>query len=151
MTVVDPKTLPPRLGSNYPEPYRSKLGGREKRVVGDAVGLKSFGVNLVRLPPGAVSAMRHWHTRQDEFVYVLEGTATLLSDAGKTPVPAGYCAGFPAGAQDGHCLVNESDRDVVYLEIGDRTPGDVSTYPDDDMMGKVVQSWAITRKDGSPL
>jgi uncharacterized cupin superfamily protein len=151
MTVVDPKTLPPRLGSNYPEPYRSKLGGREKRVVGDAVGLKNFGVNLVRLPPGAVSAMRHWHTRQDEFVYVLEGTATLLSDVGKTPVPAGYCAGFPAGAQDGHCLVNESDRDVVYLEIGDRTPGDVSTYPDDDMMGKVVQSWAITRKDGSPL
>jgi uncharacterized cupin superfamily protein len=119
--------------------------------VGDAVGLKNFGVNLVRLPPGAVSAMRHWHTRQDEFVYVLEGTATLLSDAGKTPVPAGNCAGFPAGAQDGHCLVNESDRDVVYLEIGDRTPGDVSTYPDDDMMGKVVQSWAITRKDGSPL
>ncbi|MCA3260712.1 MAG: cupin domain-containing protein [Telmatospirillum sp.] len=151
MTVLDPKTIAPRVGTNYPEPYRSKLGGREKRVVGDAVGLKNFGVNLVRLPPGAMSAMRHWHTRQDEFVYVLEGTAMLLSDAGKTPIPAGSCAGFPAGTPDGHCIVNETDRDVVYLEVGDRTSGDVSTYPDADMMGKFVHSWAMTRKDGSPL
>ena len=151
MTVLDPKTIAPRVGTNYPEPYRSKLGGREKRVVGDAIGLKNFGVNLVRLPPGAMSAMRHWHTRQDEFVYVLEGTATLLSDAGKTPIPAGSCAGFPAGKADGHCIVNEGDRDVVYIEVGDRSPGDISTYPDADMLGTFVHSWAMTRKDGSPL
>ena len=151
MSVLDPKTITPRTGTNYPEPYRSKLAGREKRVLGDAVGLRNFGVNLVRLPPGAMSAMRHWHSRQDEFVYVLEGTATLLSDAGKTPIPAGSCAGFPAGAPDGHCIANESDRDVVYLEVGDRASGDVSTYPDADMMATFVQSWAMTRKDGSPL
>lgn len=149
MSVLDPKTIVPRVGTNYPEPYRSQLGGREKRVLGDALGLKNFGVNLVRLPPGAMSAMRHWHARQDEFVYVVEGTATLLSNAGKTLIPAGTCAGFPAGEPDGHCLVNESDSDVVYLEVGDRTPGDVSTYPDADMMARSVQSWAMTRKDGS--
>jgi uncharacterized cupin superfamily protein len=151
MTVLDPKTIAPRMGSTYPEPYRSQLGGREKRVVGDAVGLKNFGVNLVRLPPKALSAIRHWHTRQDEFVYVLEGTATLLANDGKTLIPAGSCAGFPAGTADGHCLINETDQDVVYLEVGDRTPGDVTTYPDADMKATLVQSWAMTRKDGSPF
>jgi uncharacterized cupin superfamily protein len=151
MSVLDPKSLPGRTSSNYPEPLRSKLVGREKRPIGDALGLKNFGINHVRLPPGARSSLRHWHARQDEFVYVLEGTATLLTNAGKTPVPSGSCAGFPAGDADGHCLLNETDKDVVYLEIGDRTPGDVVEYPDDDLAAKGTSGWAMTRKDGSPL
>jgi len=151
MSVLDPKSVAARTGSAYPETLRAKVAGREKRMLGDVLGLKNFGVNYVRLPPGARSALRHWHRRQDEFVYVLEGTATLLTDAGKTPVPAGLCAGFPAGHADGHCLVNETDKDVVYLEVGDRTPGDTVDYPDDDLAAKSQSTWTMTRKDGTPF
>ena len=149
MSVLDPKSVAARTGSAYPEPLRGKVAGREKRALGDALGLKNFGVNCVRLPPGARSSLRHWHARQDEFVYVLEGTATLVTSAGKTPVPAGHCAGFPAGKADGHCLVNETQSDVVYLEVGDRTPGDTVDYPDDDLAARSQASWTMTRKDGS--
>lgn len=151
MSVLDPTSIAGRTSSNYPEPFRTKLAGREKRPLGDALGLKNFGVNHVRLPPGARSSLRHWHARQDEFVYVIEGTATLVTNAGKMLVPSGHCAGFPAGQADGHCLINETDKDVVYLEIGDRAPGDVVAYPDDDLAAKGTSGWAMTRKDGSPL
>jgi len=119
--------------SIYPEPYASLMRGRVKRQLGDAFGLKNFGVNLTRLEPGAMSALRHAHAKQDEFVYILEGTATLVTDEGRTPLRPGMCAGFPAGTGNAHHLKNESDQDVVYLEIGDRTPGDSAVWPDDDL------------------
>jgi len=119
--------------SIYPEPYASLMRGRVKRQLGDAFGLKNFGVNLTRLEPGAMSALRHAHAKQDEFVYILEGTATLVTDEGRTPLRPGMCAGFPAGTGNAHHLTNESDQDVVYLEIGDRTPGDSAVWPDDDL------------------
>ena len=125
---------PARLkSSNYPEPFFSRMAKRDKRPLGDLFGLSNFGVNLTRLAPGGSSALRHAHTRQDEFVYILEGRPTLVTDAGRTALKAGMCAGFKAGTGDAHHLVNESDEDVVYLEIGDRTRGDSSTYPDDDL------------------
>jgi uncharacterized cupin superfamily protein len=137
--------------SNYPEPYASRMGGREKRVLGDAFGLKNFGVNLTRLAPGAVSSLRHAHSRQDEFVYILEGRPTLLTDAGRTLLSPGMCAGFRAGSGDGHCLVNESDADVLYLEVGDRSPGDEGSYPDDDLQAMLVDGrWVFAHKDGRP-
>lgn len=143
---------PPRAKpSNYPEPFASRMAGRLKRPLGELFGLTNFGVNLTRLAPGAVSALRHAHTRQDEFVYVLEGNPTLHTDEGRTQLAPGMCAGFKAGTGNGHRLINESARQVVYLEIGDRTPGDEGSYPDDDLNATMVAGkWKFTRKDGSP-
>ncbi|MBL8381576.1 MAG: cupin domain-containing protein [Burkholderiales bacterium] len=143
---VAPRTRP----SNYPEPYASRMAGREKRALGEAFGLANFGVNLTRLAPGAFSALRHAHSRQDEFVYILSGHPTLCTDAGRTRLAPGMCAGFRAGTGDAHCLHNETDAEVVYLEVGDRTPGDAATYPDDDIQATLVAgAWQFTRKDGS--
>lgn len=137
--------------SNYPEPFASRMLGREKRALGDLFGLANFGVNLTRLAPGAVSALRHAHTRQDEFVYVLEGHPTLLTDEGRTTLGPGHCAGFRAGSGNGHCLLNETAHDVVYLEVGDRTPGDTASYPDDDLVATLLQGrWRFSHKDGTP-
>jgi uncharacterized cupin superfamily protein len=137
--------------SNYPEPFASRMKGREKRPLGDLFGLSNFGVNLTRLLPSAVSALRHAHTRQDEFIYVLEGHPTLYTNQGATPLAPGMCAGFKAGTGDGHMLANHTDRDVVYLEVGDRTSGDVGTYPDDDIQAVLVDGkWKFSRKDGTP-
>ena len=137
--------------SNYPEPFASRMGGREKKPLGDLFGLTNFGVNLTRLAPGAISALRHAHTRQDEFIYILEGEPLLITDAGETPLRPGMCAGFAHGTGDGHQLVNRSAADVVYLEIGDRTPGDTGSYPDDDLAAVAVGGgWRFTRKDGTP-
>jgi uncharacterized cupin superfamily protein len=137
--------------SNYPEPFASRMGGRVKKPLGDLFGLANFGVNLTRLAPGAVSALRHAHTRQDEFVYVLEGHPTLVTDAGETPLHPGMCAGFQAGTGDAHQLVNRTGEDVVYLEVGDRTPGDTGSYPDDDLQAVSVEGrWRFTHKDGTP-
>jgi uncharacterized cupin superfamily protein len=136
--------------SNYPELFVARLAGREKRPLGDLFGLTNFGVNLTRLPPGAMSALRHTHSKQDEFFYILEGTVTLITNAGETLVGPGMCAGFKAGNGDAHHLVNRSDRDVVYLEVGDRTPGDTGEYPDDDLQAVMVDGgWRFTHKDGS--
>ena len=132
--AVEAASAPPRTRpSNYPEPFASRVAGREKRPLGDLFGLTNFGVNLTRLAPGAVSALRHAHTRQDELVYILEGEPMLVTDAGETQLRPGMCAGFKAGTGDAHHLVNRTDRDVTYLEIGDRSPGDTATYPDDDL------------------
>jgi uncharacterized cupin superfamily protein len=150
--ALDPRELPEQSTTGYPEPYRSRVAGRHRRRLGDASGLRNFGVNLTRLDPGAESSMRHWHTKQDEFVYVLEGEVTLVTDAGRQKLTAGRAAGFPAGKADGHQLVNESAKAALYLEIGDRTPGDGATYPDVDMAAHVVHGkWQFTRKDGSPF
>jgi uncharacterized cupin superfamily protein len=136
--------------SNYPEPLRAQVAGREKRPLGDVFGLKNFGVNLTRLHPSAQSALLHRHSRQDEFIYVLEGSPTLVTDKGETTLAPGMCAGFPAGGI-AHHLVNRTSRDVVYLEIGDRAPGDEGSYPNDDLAARMGPdgTWHFTRKDGS--
>lgn len=137
--------------SNYPEPFAARMTGRRKQPLGDLFGLKNFGVNLTRLAPGAMSALRHAHTRQDEFVYVLQGNPTLRTDEGDTRLAPGMCAGFRAGTGNGHHLINETDEDVVYLEVGDRTPGDEAVYPDDDLKAAMVGgAWRFLHKDGSP-
>lgn len=144
---------PPRTKrSNYPEPFAARMAGREKRPLGDLFGLTNFGVNLTRLQPGGVSALRHAHSRQDEFVYILEGHPTLVSDSGDTRLCPGMCAGFRSGTGNGHHLVNTTTEDVLFLEIGDRTRGDAATYPDDDIRAGLGASgtWEFTRKDGTP-
>jgi uncharacterized cupin superfamily protein/catechol 2,3-dioxygenase-like lactoylglutathione lyase family enzyme len=142
---------PPRAKqTNYPEPFASRMAGREKRPLGDRFGLSNFGVNLTRLAPGGSSALRHAHTREDEFVYVLEGRPTLHTDEGRMQLAPGMCAGFKAGAGNAHRLVNETAEPVVYLEVGDRTPGDEVSYPDDDIAATLVDGrWVYARKDGS--
>lgn len=137
--------------TSYPEPFASRMAGRDKRPLGDLFGLVNFGVNLTRLRPGAMSALRHAHTKQDEFVYILQGHPTLHTDEGRTRLAPGMCAGFKAGTGNGHRLINETDEDVVYLEIGDRTPGDEGTYPDDDLKAQMVDGrWRFVHRDGSP-
>ena len=137
--------------SNYPEPFATRMTRREKRPLGDLFGLSNFGVNLTKLAPGGVSALRHAHTLQDEFIYVLAGHPVLHTDEGRTELSPGMCAGFKAGTGNGHCLINESDDDVMYLEIGDRAPGDEGSYPDDDLMARLIEGqWLFFHKDGAP-
>ena len=137
--------------SNYPEPFASRMTGREKRPLGDLFGLTNFGVNLTRLAPNGVSALRHAHTKQDEFVYILEGHPTLRTDEGRTQLSPGMCAGFKAGSGNGHHLINETSQNVVYLEVGDRTPGDEGSYPDDDLKALLQDGkWKFVHKDGTP-
>lgn len=138
--------------SNYPEPFASLMAGRQKRPLGDLFGLVNFGVNLTRLPPGAISALRHAHSKQDEFIYILEGAPTLVTNAGEMLLSPGMCSGFRAGTGDAHHLVNRTEADVVYLEVGDRTAGDAGTYPDDDLCAVFGADgkWQFTHKDGTP-
>jgi len=142
-----PRAKPP----TYPEPFFSRMAGREKRQLGDLFGLGNFGVNLTRLAPGGESALLHRHTRQDEFVYILEGSPTLVTEDGETLLAPGMCAGFPAGGS-AHQLVNRTAADVLYLEVGDRTPGDAASYPRDDIQANLGPDgrWLFTHKDGSP-
>ena len=135
----------------YPEPFASRMVGREKRQLGELFGLTNFSVNLTRLAPKAVSALRHAHTKQDEFIYILQGRPTLHTDEGRTHLCPGMCAGFKAGTGNGHCLINETAEEVVYLEVGDRTPGDEGSYPDDDLKAVLVEGkWKFVHKDGTP-
>lgn len=137
--------------SNYPEPFASQMVGREKRPLGDLFGLTNFGVNLTRLAPNAVSSLRHAHTKQDEFVYILQGYPTLRTDEGCTQLSPGMCAGFKSGTGNGHHLINETSQDVLYLEIGDRTPADEGSYPDDDLQAFLEDGkWKFAHKDGAP-
>ena len=127
------------------------MAGRIKRPLGDLFGLTRFGVNITVVPPGALSALRHAHTTQDEFVYVLSGTLILHSDEGETELRSGMCAGFRAGSGNAHRLINRSTSEAVYLEVGDRTPGDSVIYPDDDLVAKTSDgTWVFTHKDGAP-
>lgn len=149
--LIDPQNIPDRKTSNYPEQFKPLVAGRIKKRLGDAAGLKNFGVNLVKLEPGSCSALRHWHTKQDEFIYILSGEVTLVTNAGEQILKPGMAAGFPAGEADGHHLINRSNDVVEYLEIGDRTPLDQANYPDDDLTAKDNSGvWVFTRKDGSP-
>jgi uncharacterized cupin superfamily protein len=148
LPALDPRSLPMKGGTLYPAAYRALVEKRERARLGEALGLKNFGVNLLRLPPGAGSSQRHWHTKQDEFVYVIEGEVTLITDGGEQTLGAGMCAGFPAGKPDGHHLINRSARDALILEVGDRMPGDEGRYPEADMLAVSGQAWKFTRKDG---
>lgn len=137
--------------SAYPEPFASRMRGRTKHVLGELFGLHNFGVNLTRLEPGAVSALRHAHSRQDEFIYVLEGEPALHTDEGLTRLSPGMCAGFAAGRDNAHRLVNDTTDAVVYLEIGDRSSGDQACYPDDDLRAELIDGhWVFSHKDGRP-
>ena len=131
--VADPLSLTPKIGAGYPEPWASLSAGRAKRAIGLAAGISRFGVNLTTLAPGAWSSQRHWHTEEDEFVFVLEGEVTLVTDEGETLLTPGMSAGFKAGVANGHCLINKTDRPVTILEIGSRLPEDIVHYPDVDM------------------
>jgi uncharacterized cupin superfamily protein len=147
--IIDPENVPDITGSKYPLQFQSAVAGRVKKRLGDAAGLQNFGVNLVKLAPGSCSALRHWHSRQDELIYVLEGEVTLVTNSGEAALKPGMAAGFPAGNADGHHLVNRSNSVVIYLEIGDRTPGDEANYPDDDLVAKANgNSWIFTHKNG---
>jgi uncharacterized cupin superfamily protein len=134
LPALDPRTVAEVRGSGYPEPFRTRMGDRVKRRLGDACGLTRFGVNLVTLGPGGQSALRHWHTLEDEFVYVLSGELVLVTDAGEQTLTAGMCAGYPAGRRDAHHFINRGPGPASYLEIGNRDPGDNGFYPDDDLM-----------------
>src|SRR4051812_8223602 len=150
--AINASDAPPRSKpSNYPEPFFTRMREREKRPLGDLFGLKNFGVNLTRLRPGAESALLHRHTRQDEFIYILQGTPTLVTDAGELALVPGMCAGFPAMGL-AHQLVNRSGEDVLYLEVGDRTSGDEGDYPADDLKAALGQDgvWLFRHKDGTP-
>ena len=147
--LINPENIPEKITSNYPEEFKAFVAGRSKKRLGDAAGLQNFGVNLTKLAPGSCSALRHWHTRQDEFIYILSGEITLVTDEGEQILTPGMAAGFPAGVADGHHLINRSNSEAVYLEIGDRTPNDEVIDPDDDLVAKdSLKGWAFTHKDG---
>jgi uncharacterized cupin superfamily protein len=152
--ALDPSTTQPHSSSGYPEPYRSRVLPREKRRLGDALGLTRIGVNRTTLAPGKESSMRHWHTHEDEFIYVLEGEVILRTDGGEQRLTAGMCAGFPAGSRDGHQLINRSAAPAVYLEISNRDPQDVAQYSDADVdlvWNAPAARGRFTRRNGDPV
>ena len=151
IAVVASQVAPRTTPSNYPEPFASRMAGREKRPLGDVFGLSNFGVNLTTLLPGAVSALRHAHSRQDEFIYILCGHPVLITDEGETQLAPGMCSGIKAGTGNGQQLLNRSSEDVIYLEVGDHSAGDSAVYPDDDLQAVFVEGkWQFSHKDGSP-
>ncbi len=149
--IINHENVPSRTTSTYPDKFKPMVFGRVKQALGNAAGLQNFGVNLVTLAPGSCSALRHWHTQQDEFIYIIEGEVTLVTNAGAQILTPGMMAGFPAGEEDGHQLVNRSNVEVVYLEIGDRTPDDEVYYPDNDLIAKrgADGQSIFTHKDGT--
>ncbi|MEZ4364228.1 MAG: cupin domain-containing protein [Kofleriaceae bacterium] len=150
--ALDPSSLPPRTGSGYPEPFRSRVTPREKRALGDALGLTKIGVNVTTLWPGKESSMRHFHSHEDELIFVLEGEVVLRTDGGEQVLTAGTCAGFPAGSSDGHQLVNRCAQPARYLEISNRDREDGAEYPDEDLRYRQdAQGHAVfSHKDGTP-
>lgn len=149
--ALDPERVPVRRGAGYPAPFRAAVDARAKRALGDALGLTQFGVNLVELPPGCWSAQRHWHSHEDEFVYVLEGELVLVTDAGDQVLTPGMAAGFPADVEDGHSLINRGNGTAAYLEVGDRAPEDVARYPDVDLVaGPADVGRRFTNRKGEP-
>jgi uncharacterized cupin superfamily protein len=148
---IQPENLAAKTGSWYPEPFRSQVLPRAKRALGDAAGLTKIGVNHTTLGPGAASSMRHWHTQEDELIYVLAGELVLVTDAGERPLRAGQCAGFPAGHRDGHQFVNRGSTPAVYLEISNRDASDAAEYPDVDLAWNAPAAPdAYSHKDGRP-
>jgi len=148
MPKIELSTVPERRGSSYPEPFAQAAQDRAKQALGSTGGLTDFGVNLTRLPPGGWSSQRHWHSREDEFVYVLSGELVLVTDAGEQSLHPGECAAFPKNVADGHHLINRGEQTAVYLEIGTRSDDDACHYPDIDLY--VEGSGGYTHKDGTP-
>ncbi len=151
MPKIDLAKATVRTKSVYPEPWRAVTDGREKMALGDVAGLTQFGVNLTRLKPGAASALRHWHENEDEFVYVVEGEITLIEDGGATLLRPGDAASFKAGVANGHHLVNKSQRDALYLEVGTRAARERAHYPDVDLVGnKDERGFRFSHRSGEP-
>ena len=152
MPKIDIAKAAVRTTSIYPDQFTSVCVGREKAALGNLAGLTQFGVNFTKLKPGAASALRHWHQSEDEFVYVLEGELTLIEDGGETKLEPGEAAGFKAGVANGHQLVNKTERDALYLEIGTRAAADRICYPDVDMIAvrDGQQTTRFTRRSGEP-
>ena len=151
MPKIDLTKLPPREGTNYPDAFKHVVKGREKTALGNAASLSQFGVNLTRLKPGAASSLRHWHESEDEFVYILAGELVLIEDDGETIMRTGDCAGFKANVANGHHLVNRTERDALYLEIGTRAPAERAHYPDVDLEFERDETSArILHKNGEP-
>lgn len=151
-SALDPRTLTAESSSSYPEPYRSRVIPREKRRLGDAFGLTKIGINLTTLAPGKESSMRHWHTHEDEFIYIIAGEVVLRTDAGEELLRAGMCAGFAAGVTNGHQLINRSNAPAVYLEMSNRVQGDTTYYSDADVdlvWNGPLASGKYARRDGS--
>jgi uncharacterized cupin superfamily protein len=149
MPKIDIATVPARPGSGYPPPFDAPCAARTRRRLGKAGGLQDFGVNLMTLPPGGWSSQRHWHSHEDEFVYLLEGELILVEDQGKTTLRAGDCAAFPKGSGNGHHLINRSGAIAVYLEVGSRHPDDLTTCSDIDMKSASADG-RFVHKDGRP-
>lgn len=149
--ILDLDTIPVQQGTSYPQPFREIVSGRSRQRLGNAAGLTNFGVNLTTLEPGSASSLRHWHSRQDEFVYVVSGELVLITDEGETVMEPGMMAAFPAGESNGHCLINRTQQSAVYLEVGDRTRDDSASYPDIDLLAtSTSQGYVFTHKDGTP-
>jgi len=153
MVAIEANAVPPsRPTRGYPDPFTTRVAGRVRRALGDAFGLTHFGVNLTRLPPGGMSALRHTHSNEDELVYILEGQPVLVTNEGETALRPGMCAGFKAGSGNAHHLINRTEGEVVYLEIGDRNAGDTVIYPDDDLGRGLAPdgSRMFVHRDGRP-
>jgi uncharacterized cupin superfamily protein len=152
MPKIDIDGLKIESGSGYPEPFRKVVEGRSRKRLGNAAGLTQLGVNLTTLKPGAASALRHWHAAEDEFVYILAGEVMLCEDGGEVVLRPGDAAGFKAGVANGHCLVNRSDRDAVYLEVGTRAAREHAEYPDVDMYAERDEKGGgrFVHKSGEP-
>ena len=152
LPALDPLSVTAIEKTGYPAPFNERVNGRAKRKLGDACGLTQFGVNVTTLQPGSQSALRHWHTLEDEFVYVLNGELVLITDEGEQLLRAGHCAGFPHGKRDGHHLINRSNAPAQYLEVGSRIPGDVADYSDEDITIVLgIDGHKFVHKDGSPF
>lgn len=149
MPKLNLASIPEHKGSTYPTPFDQPASQRIRQRLGDAGGLTQFGVNLLRLPPGAWSSQRHWHTLEDEFVYVISGEVVLVTDEGEQVLRAGDCAAFPGNVPNGHHLVNKSETTVTCLEIGTRASDDGAVYPDIDMLFDPKAGW-YTQRDGTP-
>jgi uncharacterized cupin superfamily protein len=150
MPKIDVAALPVLLGTGYPEPFKAACAGRTRIRLGEAGHLHDFGVNLMSLPPGKWSSQRHWHSHEDEFVYVLEGELTLVEDEREVVLRAGECAAFPKGTGNGHHLQNRSGSVARYIEVGSRHPDDLTTCSDVDMMSS-NRDGKFVRKDGTPF
>jgi len=149
MPKLDLSTIALRTGSGYPAPFDAICAGRSRQALGDAGGLTQFGVNLLQLAPGTASSQRHWHTQEDEFVFVVAGTVVLVTDEGEQVLHAGDCAAFPAGVPDGHQIINRGSEPAVCLEVGSRIPSDGARYPDIDLIYD-GSTESYTHRDGTP-
>lgn len=151
MPKIDVSKAQIRTTNIYPQQFKMPVEGRAKMALGDLARLSQFGVNLTRLPPGVASSLRHWHEQEDEFVYILEGELTLIEDDGETLLKAGDAAGWKAGVADGHMLINKSQSDAVYLEIGTRSPKERAHYPEHDLLYiRDENGIRVTQRDGKP-